>query len=107
MRKLSVIEFLSLDGVMQSPGGEDPDGGFEHGGWMESYFDDVLGAEAARGMAEGDAYLFGRKTYQHMAAHWPNVPDSDPIARDLNATAKYVASRTLDTVEWQHTTLLG
>jgi dihydrofolate reductase len=108
MRMLRVIEFLSLDGVMQAPGspGEDTEGGFRHGGWQRPYFDDVLGAAAAEGMAATDAYLFGRKTYEHMAAHWPTVSDDDPYARHLNGTPKYVASRTLQQLDWKNSTLL-
>jgi dihydrofolate reductase len=109
MRKLRVIEFLSLDGVMQAPGAEDEDteGGFRHGGWQRPYFDDVVAAAAAEGMAATDAYLFGRKTYEHMASFWPNAPADDPFSRHLNNTAKYVASRTLQSADWQNSTLLG
>lgn len=108
MRMLTVIEFLSLDGVMQAPAdpGEDTEGGFRHGGWQRPYFDEVLGATAAEGMAATDAYLFGRRTYEKMAAGWSQVPDDDPYARHLNATRKYVASRTLRSVEWRNSTLL-
>jgi dihydrofolate reductase len=99
---------LSLDGVMQAPGapGEDTEGGFRHGGWQRPYFDDVLGASAAEGMAGTDAYLFGRKTYEKMAAGWATVSDDDPYARHLNSTPKYVASRTLEGVEWRNSMLL-
>jgi dihydrofolate reductase len=109
MRMLRVIEFLSLDGVMQGPGAPDDDteGGFRHGGWMQPYFDDVLGASAAEGMAATDAYLFGRKTYEKMAAYWPTAPEDDPFGRHLNSTAKYVASRTLQDVDWEPTTVIG
>ncbi len=108
MRMLRVIEFLSLDGVMQAPGASDEDtaGGFRHGGWQRPYFDETLGATAAEGMAATGAYLFGRKTYEVMAAHWPTAPDDDPYARHLNSTPKYVASRTLWGVEWQNSTLI-
>jgi dihydrofolate reductase len=108
MRMLRVIEFLSLDGVMQAPGSpeEDTEGGFRHGGWQQPYVDDVLGRTAAEGMAATDAYLFGRKTYEKMAAYWPAAPDDDPYAQHLNSTPKYVASTTLDTLEWQDATLL-
>lgn len=108
MRTLRVIEFLSLDGVMQAPGDpqEDTEGGFRHGGWQRPYFDDVLGASAAQGMAATDAYLFGRKTYEKMAAYWPDVSDDDPYARHLNSTPKYVASTTLTHADWDRTTLL-
>ena len=108
MRTLRVIEFLSLDGVMQAPGApdEDTEGGFEHGGWMRPYFDDVLGAAAAQGMAATDAYLFGRKTYEKMAAYWPTAQADDPFTEHLNRTPKYVASTTLTEVDWQNSTLL-
>ena len=108
MRMLRVIEFLSLDGVMQAPGDpeEDTEGGFRHGGWQRPYFDDVLGAAAAEGMATTDGYLFGRKTYEIMAAYWPTAPEDDPYARHLNSTPKHVASRTLQAVEWQNSTLI-
>jgi dihydrofolate reductase len=108
MRKLGVVEFLSLDGVYQAPGdpNEDTEGGFEHGGWQRPYFDEVLAETAARGMAETDAQLFGRKTYEIMAAYWPNAPEDDPYAKHLNSVQKYVASKTLTEVTWQHTTLL-
>ncbi|MGH2599984.1 MAG: dihydrofolate reductase family protein [Dehalococcoidia bacterium] len=108
MRKLVVIEFLSLDGVMQGPGSpdEDREGGFEHGGWQQPYSDADLGKKAAQGMAATDTYLFGRKTYEKMAAYWPTAPADDPMAAHLNATPKYVASRTLKTADWQHTTVI-
>ena len=108
MRKLRVIEFLSLDGVLQSPGAadEDTEGGFRHGGWQRPYFDDVLAESAAEGMEATDAYLFGRKTYEKMAAFWPNAPADDPYGQHLNGTRKYVASRTLESVDWQHSELV-
>jgi dihydrofolate reductase len=108
MRMLRVIEFLSLDGVMQAPGDpeEDTEGGFRHGGWQRPYFDDVLGATAGEGMAATDSYLFGRKTYEKMAAFWPTAPEDDPYARHLNSTPKYVASRTLQAVDWEKSTLI-
>jgi dihydrofolate reductase len=108
MRMLRVIEFLSLDGVMQGPGSpeEDTEGGFRHGGWQPPYFDEVLGASAAEGMAATDGYLFGRKTYEKMAAYWPTAPDDDPYAQHLNSTPKFVASRTLQDVEWENSTLI-
>jgi dihydrofolate reductase len=104
MRKLIVNTFMSLDGVMQSPGGpdEDPTGGFEHGGWGANYFDDEMMAR----MAESAPYelLLGRGTYEIFAAHWPY--DEGPIADQLNGTRKYVASRTLDRVDWDNSTLI-
>jgi dihydrofolate reductase len=109
MRRLVVSEFLSVDGVMQGPGSpeEDTDGGFRHGGWQIPYFDEGVLAGAAEGMADVDAYLFGRRTYKIMAAHWPTVTDpGDPFAGHLNGTQKYVASRTLTSLDWQPTELL-
>jgi dihydrofolate reductase len=106
MRKLRVIEFLSLDGVMQSPHAvDDTEGGFQHGGW-HTYSDKVLASAAMEGMAETDTYLFGRKTYEELAAHWPTVPDDDPMACHLNNTAKLVASRTLQHLDWRNSTLI-
>jgi dihydrofolate reductase len=109
MRKLAVIEFVTLDGVMQSLGSpdEDRDGGFEYGGWSAPYGDEVLGQAAGAGLASTTAYLFGRKTYQKMAAHWPAEPDTNPIAAHLNATPKYVVTKTLTSAEWAGTRLLG
>lgn len=108
MRKLIVIDFLSLDGVMQSPGHpeEDTEGGFRHGGWAMPYGDEVMGQAAAEGMAATDAQLFGRKTYEKMAAHWPDAPTDDPFAQHLNSVEKDVVSRTLETAEWQNTTII-
>jgi dihydrofolate reductase len=108
MRMLRVIEFLSLDGVMQAPGAseEDTEGGFQLGGWQRPYGDDVLGAAASEGMSATDAYLFGRKTYEHMAAYWPTAPADDPYAQHLNSMPKYVASTTLRSVEWANSTLI-
>jgi dihydrofolate reductase len=109
MRKLAVIEFVTLDGVMQSLGSpdEDREGGFAYGGWSAPYGDEVLGKAAGEGMAATTAYLFGRKTYQKMAAHWPNEPDTNPIAAHLNATPKYVVTTTLARLEWAGSHVLG
>jgi dihydrofolate reductase len=107
MRKLVVNTFLTLDGVMQAPGGpeEDPTGGFAHGGWSVGYWDDVMGERMGESMSTPFDLLLGRKTYEIFAAHWPHATD-DPGAEPLNAACKYVASRTLDRVEWQNSTLL-
>jgi dihydrofolate reductase len=107
--KLVVAEFLSLDGVMQAPGGEDEDreGGFEHGGWQRPYFDDVGGERIGASMAQTGSFLFGRKTYDLMASYWPTQPDDDPFAKILNGLPKYVASTTLsEPLVWQRSTLL-
>jgi dihydrofolate reductase len=110
MRKLSIVEFVTLDGVMQSLGGpdEDREGGFEHGGWSAPYGDEVLARQAGQGLGQVSAYLFGRKTYEKMAAHWPHEPDDNPIAASLNATPKYVVSTTLRNQDlmWANTHVL-
>ena len=108
MGKLVVTESLSVDGVMQAPGGpnEDTEGGFEHGGWVAPHFDDELGGRAVEGALRPDALLLGRRTYEIFAAHWPRAGGDDPIAAKLNAMPKYVASRTLDAVDWNNSTLL-
>lgn len=108
VRKLVVIDFLSLDGVMQAPGApdEDTEGGFKHGGWAIPYHDEVLGETVAESMAATDAYLFGRKTYETFAVYWPKAPREIPFTDHLNNTAKYVASNTLQEVEWQNSTLI-
>lgn len=102
MRKLAVVEFVTLDGVMQGLGGpdEDRDGGFEYGGWSAPYADEEFANKALAGMSPTTAYLFGRRTYETMAAHWPHQPDDDPIAANLNAARKYVATRTLTSLDW-------
>lgn len=102
MRQLTVIEFVTLDGVMQGLGSpdEDRDGGFDHGGWGAPYGDEVLGRKAGEGVAGTTAYLLGRRTYQKMAAFWPGVPDENPIAAHLNATPKYVVTKTLSELKW-------
>ena len=103
MRKLAVIEFVTLDGVMQGFGSpdEDRDGGFEYGGWGQPYGDDILGQKAAEGMRDTTAYLLGRKTYEKRAAYWPHQPDDNPIAAHFNAAPKYVVTRTLAGLEWR------
>jgi dihydrofolate reductase len=108
VRRLVVVEFLSLDGVMQAPGDpfEDPEGGFAHGGWQAPYFDESLMAAGQEGQAGTDAYLFGRKTYEIMARYWPGAPSDDPFAAHLNETVKYVASRKHPTLTWQNSQLI-
>jgi dihydrofolate reductase len=95
--RVMVSEFMSLDGVVQAPGGpdEDTDGGFAHGGWSHPYFDpEVMGPVIADGMNDAEALVFGRRTWQVMAAAWPERA-GDPYADSMNAIKKYVASRTL------------
>ena len=108
--RLTLHTFLTVDGVMQAPGGpdEDPDGGFEHGGWSFPYGDADFGAAMADWFTHADAFLLGRRTYQIFSGHWPKVTDEgDPIAGKLNALPKYVVSTTLDTVDWHNSSLLG
>lgn len=106
MRKLTVNTFLTLDGVMQAPGGpeEDPSGGFKHGGWSFNYWDDKMGQVMGEAMSNPWDLLLGRKTYEIFAAHWPYA--KDPAADSLNNAKKYVASRTLEKVEWQNSVLI-
>jgi len=107
MRKLIVNTFITLDGVMQAPGGpeEDPTGGFTYGGWSFNYWDDMMGQVMDESMAKPSELLLGRKTYEIFAAHWPYIKD-DPVADKLNSARKYVISRTLDEVNWSNSTLV-
>ncbi len=108
--RLTLQTFLTLDGVMQAPGGPDEDraGGFVHGGWSFPFGDDDFGSAVVGWFANADAFLLGRKTYEIFSSHWPRVTDAaDPIASKLNAQPKYVASTTLDSVDWNNTSLLG
>jgi dihydrofolate reductase len=109
--RVVVNQFMSLDGVVQAPGGaeEDTDGGFAHGGWSMPYFDpEIMGSAVSEGMSSAEALLFGRRTWQGMAAAWPERA-GDPYADQMNAIKKYVASRTLtqDDLSWNNTTLLS
>jgi len=108
MRTLTVTEFVSLDGVVQGPGGpdEDRDGGFTHGGWAAPYIDDEVIARAIGGAARADALLLGRRTYEEFAATWPLAGPDDPIGSKWTAVRKYVASTTLTSVDWQNSVLL-
>ncbi|CAN5311198.1 dihydrofolate reductase family protein [soil metagenome] len=109
--RVVVNEFMSLDGVVQAPGGaeEDTDGGFAQGGWSMPYFDpEVMGAAIDEKLSTADALLFGRRTWQVMAAAWPERA-GNRFADQMNAIKKYVASRTLteDDLTWNNTTLLS
>ncbi|HEY7384676.1 MAG TPA: dihydrofolate reductase family protein [Beijerinckiaceae bacterium] len=119
MRKIVAGAFVSLDGVMQAPGGpdEDPTGGFEYGGWATTHWDDTTGAAIAESFAAPFDLLLGRKTYDIFAAHWPYV-ETDPaksafdklnsdIARTFNAITKYVATHSPETLSWQNSEGLG
>jgi dihydrofolate reductase len=108
--RLHIDLFATLDGVAQAPGGpdEDRDGGFRFGGWQAPLIDDVAGAQVAAGIAELDALLLGRRTYDIFAAYWPRHTGQDQqIATTFNAVPKYVASRGRPTLDWAGSTLLG
>ena len=109
MGTLTINTFLTLDGVMQAPGGprEDPSGGFEHGGWLVPYADPDMGQYITDVFAKIDALLLGRKTYEIFAAHWPRVTDPENhIAVALNTMPKHVVSRTLTKVDWNNSSLI-
>jgi dihydrofolate reductase len=107
MRKLTVNTFMTLDGVMQAPGGpeEDPSGGFDLGGWSVNYWDEQMGQVMDEFMGKPFDLVLGRKTYEIFAAHWPHVTD-DPAAKALNDATKYVASRTLSSLDWANSVLI-
>lgn len=110
MRKLTASAFISLDGVMQAPGGpeEDPTGGFALGGWTAPHFDAVLGASMGELFGRPFDLLLGRKTYDIFAGHWPYVSDpNNPIAGLFNSVTKYVASRSRPKLAWQNSHWLG
>src|SRR6266567_2658754 len=107
MRKLVTSTFVTLDGIMQAPGGpgEDDSGGFHSGGWSFHYWDDLMGQDMGQIFAKGPDLLLGRKTYDIFAAYWPNAKDA-PGAANLNDAKKYVVSRTLNKVDWVNSTLV-
>jgi dihydrofolate reductase len=111
--RIILSDFISLDGVVQSPGGqgEDVDGGFQHGGWSVPFFDEeAMGPVLGEVMAQSEALLFGRRTWDVMASAWPDRA-GDPYADRMNAIPKYVVSRTLTAEEassrWNNTALIG
>jgi dihydrofolate reductase len=108
MRKIIVLTFLSLDGVMQAPGGpeEDTSGGFKYGGWSAGYWDDVSGKEMGKQMSEPFDLLLGRKTYEIFAGYWPDAKQDLEIAGKFNKCTKYVASNTLKKLDWKNSVLL-
>jgi dihydrofolate reductase len=110
MRKVIVDEWMTLDGVVQAPGAADEDttGGFEHGGWHLQYFEDVSQKWVVENLNQAGGFLFGRRTYEGFARHWPNASEEEQVlAEPLNTKPKYVASTTLtEPLEWQNSTLL-
>jgi dihydrofolate reductase len=109
MAELTITTFLTLDGVMQAPGGpgEDRSGNFPHGGWLVPHADDDMGRIMVDIFSKADAFLLGRTTYDIFAAYWPRVTGAeDPIATKLNSLPKYVASRTRTTFSWNKSTLV-
>jgi dihydrofolate reductase len=108
MRKLIVSEFMTLDGVMQAPGGkdEDLDGGFEHGGWTMPYWHDDIGKTFMSFMKDTDAFLLGRRTYVVHAEAFEPMPAGDPFGDVMNAPKKYVVSKTLQQPIWRDTTII-
>lgn len=106
MRKIIVLSFITLDGVMQAPGGptEDTSGDFEYGGWTVPYFDDFLGRVMSEQMGRPFDLLLGRKTYEIFASYWPH--QTDPTASGINQATKYVASTTATKYDWEKTVIL-
>ena len=105
MGELSITSFLTLDGIMQAPGGpgEDPSGGFQHEGWMVPHVDEEFGTYVTVIFTRAGAFLIGRGTYDIFAAYWPNVPDDDdPVNNKLNHLPKHVASRTTTKFDWHN-----
>ena len=108
MRKIVAGAFVSLDGVMQAPGGppEDPSGGFTHGGWTVPYWDEPMGRFMDEIFSKPFDLLLGRRTYEIFAAHWPFVGNGDPIAERFNAVTKYVATSSAQPLDWQNSVAL-
>lgn len=109
MRKLIASTFTSLDGVMQAPGGptEDPTGNFTLGGWLFAFADEGMDLSASGFDGKDRELVLGRKTYEIFEAYWPYQAKDDPIARTLNAAKKHVASRTLKSLQWNNSSVLG
>jgi dihydrofolate reductase len=109
MRELAILTFVSLDGVMQGPTSpdEDPSDGFTHGGWANAHWEGVMEQVGREAMAEPYDMLFGRKTYEMFAGHWPEADPEDPAAARMNGATKYVASSSLADPSWQNTVVLA
>ncbi|MEM8878883.1 MAG: dihydrofolate reductase family protein [Pseudomonadota bacterium] len=104
MRNLAILSFVTLDGVMQSPSSpqEDPSDGFTGGGWAADYWENVMSQVRQEAMSEPYDILFGRKTYEIFASHFPKLDDADADARKMNEASKYVATNTLNKLDWQN-----
>jgi dihydrofolate reductase len=107
VRRLALVEFITLDGVMQGFVNPDTEGGFEHSGWGPAHADPDMDAAGGEGLSDTTAYLFGRRTYEEMIGFWPNQPASNPMAANLNAARKYVVSSTLTDPTWHNTSVLA
>ena len=109
MRKLIVLTFVTLDGVMQAPGGagEDDSGRFKYGGWSVSYFDEALGGVMTEQMGHPFDLLLGRKTYDIFAGYWPKVAEDDPAGRVINRATKYVVSHRPVETDWKTTVTIS
>ncbi len=109
MRKLIASTFTSLDGVMQAPGGpdEDPTENFTLGGWSSAFWDEAMDLSAAGFDGKDRELVLGRKTYEIFEAYWPHQAEDNPIARTFNAAKKHVASRTLKSLKWNNSSVLG
>jgi dihydrofolate reductase len=109
MRRVVVAEFMSLDGIVQSPmyPDEDASNGFTHGGWARKYMDPAAMQWTIDNVVGADAYLYGRRTYEQFAAHWPHAtPEEQSLAKPLNERPKYVASRSMKRLDWSNSELL-
>jgi dihydrofolate reductase len=110
MRKLIIAEFITLDGVIQAPGGadEDTDGGFAHGGWTHAYWHDEIGAHFFQAMMEADTLLLGRRTWQGHGAAFDPLPDGDPFGDIMKSRQKYVVSTTLQSTSlWRNSAIIS
>lgn len=109
MRKIIILEFMTLDGVIQAPGGpeEDTSGNFKFGGWTAPYFDEFAGKVMGQQMAGAFDLLLGKKTYDIFAAYWPNQTTDNPVTEPFNAAHKYVLSHTQFNATWKETTVIS
>ncbi|CAM2065041.1 Dihydrofolate reductase family protein [Sulfidibacter corallicola] len=109
MRELAILTFQTLDGVMQAPSmpQEDRSGGFDKGGWATDYWPEVMTQVQREAMSEPYDILFGRKTYELFAGHWPHERDTNPVAKIMNHATKYVATNTMSDFSWAHSSAIS